>query len=552
MQHLSSRLLILLLFFGTFFSAFGQKEPVNISDLTKIVTTGSISISPDGEKAIFVKSFMEEEQGSFTYKRQLWMMDMKQPNTMRPISSPTANSSGASFSPDGKTLAFTRAYKGKSQIWLLPLNGGEAQVLTDAKYGASNPVWSPDGKKILFSSTLPMWAIEGEPDWEHQRPGRSFGDEPDYRAIQAGLAKEEVKPNVDGDLAELRAWLAKNAAKQDPKVIDRLNFLGEKDLSPDLYFSHLYTIDLESKTETTLTSGFQNYFGATWSPDGSYILASSLKNELHPDFTQHTEVWKVDLATQEASVFFALEGFRVGNPNFSPDGKSILVSGQEIDEPSYNQSMIGVLQANGSGFKWLTESLDRSVGSAKWSTDSKSIYFTAANEGGFSLWSVQASNAKITPLITGQVGVGSFDLHGDRLLYAFTEVKNPSELYLADKNAKNARQITRFNEDWLATKEISFPKAHRLKTDDGFEIEYWVMEPVGRKPGVKYPTVLQMHGGPSAMWGPVKALCGMNSKSWLRRATVSCMATQEALADMEKPSKRGTSKTGEMALHPMC
>ncbi|MCH7414695.1 S9 family peptidase [Belliella sp. R4-6] len=500
-QKTKSIILVSLLLWN--YSIAQNVETIQLTDLTQIVTTSSHQITPDERKVVFVKNFIEDKgKEQYTYKSQAWMTDISDPSESIPLTSSEYNVSSIALSPDGTKIAFTRVKDGKAQIWILSLKGGESQVFTEEKYGASNPQWSPDGKKILFSTTYPLWAIDGRPEWEHQRPGREYGDEPNYKAINAGIGMEETKPNPDGNIEELRAWLAKNAAKNDPKVIDRLNFLGERDLSPDLYFSHLGVLDIESGKSEVLTQGFQSYFGATWSPDGKYLLASSLKNEEHPDLTSHTEIWKIDLNTKASEVFFKLEGHRVGNPTFSPNGKLILFNGQNIEEPSYNMGMLGLLNADGTGFKWLTEDLDRSISSGEWTEDSQSIYFTAGNEGGTSLWKVDVSNGKIDPIITGPVGVGNLDIVGKKMVYSLVQIENPSEFYVADLSNKNPKQISHFNKSWLEGKKISKPKAHQLKTEDGFVVDYWVMEPINKVAGVKYPTVLQMHGGPSAMWGP--------------------------------------------------
>ncbi|MFN3801200.1 S9 family peptidase [Belliella pelovolcani] len=501
LQKTKSLFLIFLLLWQ--YSIAQEKELVQLTDLTKIITTSSHQITPDGKQVVFVKNFIETKgNDQYSYKSQAFIADLNAPFTTRPLTSAEYNVSSIALSPDGKHLAFVRPKDGKAQIWILPMNGGESQVLTNEKNGASSPQWSPDGKKILFSSTSPIWAIDGRPEWEHQRPGREYGDEPNYKAINAGMGMEEIKPNPDGNLEELRAWLAKNAAKNDPRVIDRLNFLGEKDLSPDLFFSHLGIYDLNTEKSEMITQGFQSYFGATWSPDGSYILASSLKNEEHPDLTSHAEIWKIDLKTKASGVFFKLDNHRVGNPSFSPDGKWLFINGQNVEEPSYNQSMIGVMKPDGSGFKWLTESLDRSISSGQWTPDSQSIYFTGGNQGGTSLWKVNPNNGKIDPIITGPVGVGNLNIVGQKMVYSLIKIENPSEFYVADLANKSPQQVSKFNEGWLAGKKISKPKAHQIQTPEGFTIDYWVMEPVNRKEGVKYPTVLQMHGGPSAMWGP--------------------------------------------------
>ncbi len=502
MLKLTKSTFVFFLFIGQF--AFGQDdELIQLTDLTKIVTSSGHEITPDGKQVIFVKNFIEKgEKEQYSYKNQLWIAELSEPFTSRPLSSSEYNISSFSISPDGKQLAYVRPKNEKAQIWILPLDGGESQVVTQEKHGASDPVWSPDGSKLLFSTSIPMWAISGQPDWDHQRPGRDFGDEPNYKAIEAGLAKDSVKANPDGSLEELRAWLAKNVAKNDPRVIDRLNFLGESDLNPYLNFSHLGILELASGNASKITDGFQNFFAAEWGPDGSYVLASSIAYSEHPDVVNATEIWKINPADQSAALLFALENHRVGNPTFSPDGNWIMFGGQNLDEPSYNMGMLGIIKPDGSGFKWVTSSLDRSLNSGKWYNDSKSIYFTASNQGGFSLYKTTINNAEVEPIITGHIGVTSFDLEGDRLVYSLTKIENPSEVYIADIANKKPRQLTEFNESWLQGKKISKPVAHKIQTSDGFEIDYWVMEPVNKKDGIKYPTVLEMHGGPSAMWGP--------------------------------------------------
>ncbi len=505
-MYTKTKALIWLIFLWGQILVAQAQEPVKISDLTRIITTSSHQITPDGKQVVYIKNFVEEkEDNKYSYKSQVWISNLEAPHNERPLTSSEYNISSPKLSPDGQQLAFVRPKDGKAQIWILPLQGGESQVKTSEKHGASNPVWSSDGSKILFSSTLPIWALEGQPDWEMQRPGRAYGDEPNYKAIKEGNGKEDVKADVDGSLEEMRAFLAKNASKDDPKVVDRLNFLGESAVSAELYFSHLNVLDLGTGTTEKITDGFQNFYGAEWAPDGSYILATSLKNEEHPDLTQHSEIWKINLASKTAEPFYKMEGFRIGNPSFSPDGKWILVGGQDQEEPSYNMSMLGLIKPDGTGFKWLTENLDRSISSGKWAADNQSIFFTGSNKGGVSLWKVNANSGKIDEVITGLVGVTSFDVSGQKLAYALTKIENPSEIYSADLTNKNAKQITQFNTPWLKDRIISKPTPHKLQSEDGFEIDYWVMEPINKKDGVKYPTILNMHGGPSAMWGPGEA-----------------------------------------------
>jgi dipeptidyl aminopeptidase/acylaminoacyl peptidase len=75
-------------------------------------------------------------------------------------------------------------------------------------------------------------------------------------------------------------------------------------------------------------------------------------------------------------------------------------------------------------------------------------------------------------------------------------------LFISDLNLKNQKPVTTLNTSWLKDKQISYPEKFTFKNDQGMNIEYWVMKPVGFAAGKQYPVVLNIHGGPSAMWGP--------------------------------------------------
>ncbi|HET6767390.1 MAG TPA: S9 family peptidase, partial [Chitinophagaceae bacterium] len=90
----------------------------------------------------------------------------------------------------------------------------------------------------------------------------------------------------------------------------------------------------------------------------------------------------------------------------------------------------------------------------------------------------------------------------DKVVYVKAEVTNPNELYIADANMANPKRLTDFNENWVQKKQISVPEKKSLTNSLGQTVEYWVMKPIGFEAGKKYPLLLEIHGGPAAMWGP--------------------------------------------------
>jgi dipeptidyl aminopeptidase/acylaminoacyl peptidase len=485
-------------------TAFSQTlKPIVASDLMKIVTTGNIQISPDGTKAVTVvirKAVKNENE--YYYTRQLYLLDLTSKSEPLQLTFGDRNDGQPQWSPDGKQIAFTRSDNDKSQIWLLPLGGGEAHVLTRAEFGANNPRWSPDGKNILFTSSIPFYAIEEKTPWTYERPGRSQGDEPNFKNMKAD-EKKKVTNSPDGSLSEVRAWLAKNASEKNPRVLNRQNFQGELDLQPDENFSHLFLIKLSADDKAVqLTKGFQSFNNSEWSADGKKIICDSKTYNVHPDKERDSDLWVIDADTKQAKQLLHWDGYSLNNPTFSPDGLSIGFFANSTNGRFYAQSIIATASSTGEKPTLITSALDRDAGNLVWSGDSKTIFFAAQADGDIPVYSVSAKGGAITKILGNDNGVNDFDVQGDKIVYALTETKNPWEIFVYNLKDKSNTQLTKLNEGWLKEKQLISPREYWIIRPDGVKVQYWVMEPVGKKDGTKYPTILNIHGGPSAMWGP--------------------------------------------------
>lgn len=486
-----------------------EKQNIVASDLLKITYTNQLSISPDGKQAVAVVSRKKTKEDAskgiteYYYTQHLYLLDVSGKTEPLQLTFGDRRDNQPAWSPDGKSLAFVRADGELSQVWILPLTGGEARAITKAKYGASQPVWSPDGKSILYSSSIPLSAVEGGLPWKYERPGRKQNDEVNWSAITE-TEKKNVANSPDGTIEEVRAWLAKNNSNKNPRVLTRLNLQGELGLETEEKFDHLFTIEIRTGAEEKqLTSGYQNFRGAQWSKDGKLIVCSSAPVSISPDYSTSSSLWRMDADGKNLTELLKVEGRPIANPEYSPDGKSIAFLISTAEGFAARQQDIGVVGSVGGVWTNITKDFDRDVQSFDWADDSKLIFFNAENEGDVPLYKVATKEASVSSRISPEnSGVINFSAKAGKVVYALADVNNPCEVYSRDIATNGSAKLTSFNSSWLAGKKLSRMKEFWITRPDGVRVQYWIMEPIGKKEGVKYPTILNIHGGPTAMWGP--------------------------------------------------
>lgn len=480
------------------------KDPVLITDMLKITTVGNVTLSSDGSKAAFTVSTIvpeTEKKWESKFETQIWMLTTDEKSSPRQLTT-KENSSQPAWSPDGSQLAFVRSAEGKSQIFLLPLDGGEAKQLTHFKYGASNPKWSPDGKQILFSAGINLKdmlkdstlnPLKELPKWPFEKPGFNHNE---------NLRANTAKADPDGNIEEVRAYLDNNANDKKAKVIDKLNFQDEMDINSEMIFNQFFIINVNTSAKPVLISKiFYRFNQAEFTPDGKQVvLSGSVDSTRHPDRVLESGIF---IVRTDGSSFRQLIGEKEKNynsPAVSPSGKWLAF--QYGNTSFVSIPTLALMPLNGTVNDIISIPFDRNKMRLIWSKDEKYIYFSSQSNGGAPVYRADVKTKQVEQLSDYNSGISSFSLAGDKMVFSKTEVANPSELYLADASGKNPIRISSFNSDWLAQKKISFPDKRTFTNSKGETIEYWVMKPTHIEPGKKYPLLLEIHGGPSAMWGP--------------------------------------------------
>lgn len=540
------RLLFVLLFLLAAGPVVAQNgnDPITASDLLKVEQLGAVTVSPDGRHIAYTaRQIAALDNGEYEYRTHLFYLSADAIDEPRQMTHGTNGGAAPAWHPDGDRLAFVRPVDGKPQLFVLPVYGGEAYQLTDFDYGATNPQWSPDGRKLLFSTTLSASEVAelmgGAPTWSDERPNRYPGD------------TNGATPNPDGTLDAIRAWLDENATNQNPRVLTRLNLQGEYDLEPELSYRHFFVVDAEPGAEpVAITQGYTRFTGAAWLASGFQLVVSgSDEDTLHPDRDRDGDLFLVDPDGSRLRRLLDIDGYALSNPMPSPDGKFVAFHARDHADPGYAQTEIGLFELDGrSEPELLTQHFDRMPRNTAWSPDAWFLYFTAPSEGGFpvyrlpvhegrpalpsalqqandpppadsttadSLAFVQARVAfardeftvrrpEVERLTDTDRGIHSFGLSSATMYYVVTEPANPSELYGSNLEFSQERRLTDHNAKWLVNKRLSMPDAETVRRDT-LRIAYWVMEPTFQQRGQRYPLLLEIHGGPSVMWGPGEA-----------------------------------------------
>jgi dipeptidyl aminopeptidase/acylaminoacyl peptidase len=480
--------------------SMAQKEKVLVTDMTKIKQIGTVQLSPDASKIVYSLNTLEiaeNDKLDYDYRSHLWLSNFTKNS---PLTRGIANVRQASFSPDGTQIAFVRYVKTSYQIFIMPLMGGEAYQLTDVLYGASSPRWSPDGKSIVFSVELSMSEMlkdslfnpsKGLPLWSVEKPGFS-----DNSFLQTD---PKIKADPNGSLAQIRAYLLKDEEDKKVKVINRLDFQGEATTQPTIRFSHLMRIDVvEGATPKPITNGFASYTFGDWATDGNMYVMTDKDVTEHPDREQETVI--VLMGTNGKIVKRLAEGSNIAyaRPTPSPDGKWLAYTGSEVNLLSFGQLYLA--KADGSQAQLID--FDRVVNQLDWTDDGKYLYFTAPSNGGFPLYRLDPATRNVERLTDFDSGINSFDVGKDKVVFSKTTIANPSELYVADLQMKNQQRLSAHNVTLVESKALSYPEKHTFKNEKGLLVEYWIMKPTQMEAGKKYPLLLNIHGGPTAMWGP--------------------------------------------------
>ncbi len=463
------------------------KRFITENDLMKFTWIADPQISPDGTMVAFVQVTVNEKDNK--YESSLYTVSAAGGAAPVRITGGTRDT-GPRWAPDGRSIAFVRPNeKDTPQIFVLPMQGGEARALTDLPKGAAAPAWSPDGKTIAFTTTT--------------------------------TADDLKKPDPS----------AKPERKSDVKVVTRAIYRANGNpgyVDADRH-SHIWTVALAEKGNRPepkqITSGDFDERSAQWSPDGGWIYFVSDRVAESYYNSSDTDIYRVPASGGPLARIGSIDG-AIFSFSLSPDGKRVAFVGALSGQPirSYSQPDLWIADTfEGAVARNLTASYDFDVSGGIggdqsaprgeqpkpviWSKDGSSLIVTTSEHGSSNLKRVTITTGKIEPVTDGQHDIVAYTgtRDGGTVAATISTQTNIGDLAIVkgSGSAQKPSLITHVNETLFGELTQSEPEEIWYSSFDGRKVQGWILKPPDFDASKKYPMILEIHGGPHSAYGNV-------------------------------------------------
>jgi dipeptidyl aminopeptidase/acylaminoacyl peptidase len=424
------------------------------------------------------------------------------------------------LSPDGSQIVYTRRWVNRiddrwdSALWIMRADGSRNRFLTKG----SAARWSPDGTRILYvadgepkgSQIFVRWMdAEGATSQITQlteAPGNARWS-PDGRSISfTALVRKSDPWKVDMPAApEGARWT------EAPRVVRRMHYRQDRQGFMQDGWVHLFVVPADGGTARQLTGGdwhvgarFDGLGGAAgydWTPDGRALVFDGYRESDADRNYRNAHVHVVEVASGTIRQLTTRPGTWT-DPAVSPDGRLVAFVGQDSSRMSYRADDLYVMALDGSGVRRISGDLDRDPGNLVWASDNSGVYFTAGDRGTSNVHFAAAAGNGARRVSEGAHMLSLTSL--DRQLNAVgvrTAPDQPGDVVrYSVRRFAGATALTAVNADALAGRTLGAVEEIWYTSSGGTRVQGWLVKPPGFDPAKRYPLILEIHGGPHAMY----------------------------------------------------
>ena len=441
-----------------------QVMRITPSDYAEISQASEPALSPDGKQVAFVS---RTPDGDREYESTIHPSSVESEESRRFTQRPGTDSS-PTWGPDGDRLAFmsVRGDDETPQLWVLPVDGGEAEQLTDVVGGVSEPVWSPDRRYLAFTQQATTEERDAELDID--------------RANDVEYEREQ----------------------QDPRVISRLvyrehgSYIGGKR-------QHLYLCDTETAVVERVSDGEYDYANPDWGD--ARTLYATVRRTGDPDDNLVHDIVAFDVESGEEETVTQTTGW---DSSFSATSDGRIAFRYSVDKepgPSIHLTEIKVVDRETGQERKVTDGLSRRVyrGSTPlWDDDQESIYILVPDEGVVEVYELDPDGDEEPSLVdtNGTEHIEEMSISSGHITFVQTRATAPSDVFMAPTASGDPTRVSRLNDEYLTDVQVQEPEEVWVESEGGTDVQGWILTPPGFDEEESYPAVLEIHGGPSIMW----------------------------------------------------
>lgn len=443
---------------------------------------GSPSISPDGRWVVYAVN--EPAYDPDKAVSDLWLVPADGSTPPRRITNTKGGEDDVAWAPDSHRLAFSAKREGDedAQIYVLDVEGGEAQRVTGVPFAARKPQWRPDGHAILFEASV--WP--GATDIESNRKARA--------------ERKDRKFNMRTyDHSPVRYW---NEWYDDRRPSLWVQSLDDGKAARDIL----------SGTALYKEDGF---FGVAngdggvslsprWSPDGKSVVFVATTERWNAAFANvGYRLWTLPLDGGEARELPAGSG-SFSDLAFTPDGRHLLFNKAERAEEVYSLPRLKRLAwYGGTAAEDVTPGFDREPAQFAVTPDSKTIFMLVPEGAAENLYRVPVAGGTPQKVIAPAVGgYTALDMaakaNGPVVVGLYGSAINPVEVVRIDPAKRSHRLLTQVNVGLAATIDWASPERFVFTSAGGRQIHNLIIKPPAFDPTKRYPLFVMMHGGPAS------------------------------------------------------
>ena len=419
------------------------------------------------------------------------------------------------IAPDGSQIVFTRGFvdtkkdQNASSLWIVDGRGERLRQLTEGTYRDSSAAFSPDGKRIAFLSNRSgstqihvMWLdtremaqltrLDSEPSAPLWSPDGS------KIAFTVRVLDETSPLPIKLPKTPKGAELAKSAV-----LVDRTVWGADGTGPTTKGFTHVFLVDANTGgTSRQVTSGDYNHNSPSFSPDGKTLYVSGIRKPDAEYLKGDSEIYAISLDTLEVKALTDRRG-EDSSPEASPDGKWIAYLGH--DEKGYTNDVdsLHLMSNTGENKRILATGLPSSPADLTWGSDGV-LYYSMEEKGEKNIYSIATRTPGASPqkFTTGAHVLNGLTMARSGMNAAVrTSAKEPGVLVSFTLLRPNdLRVLVDVNKDVLEGVKLADSEELWVTSADGLKVQGWLMKPANFDPAKKYPMVLWIHGGPWSMY----------------------------------------------------